>query len=373
MTITVKDMTRLMDRIAPPFLAEKWDNCGLQAGRLGQIVKSVWVALDPSWPVVSAACEQKVDLLITHHPLFIAPPASIDFSAMPGRAIAAAAQSNLSIFSAHTNLDSAAGGLNDICAEHLGLTDCRVLTPSFGEAYYKLAVFVPLDHEQPILNALAETRAGTIGQYSCCTFTSRGQGRFKPSDGATPYIGRAGEIAVAEEVRIETVVEKSDLATVVSLLKEKHPYETMAYDIFPLAGSIEAQQGIGRIGSLPEEMTLADFAVRAKQQFGVDQVNVAGDLDTPVKRVAVCSGSGSSLMKAFLSSDADVYVSGDLKYHDGMDALAVGRALVDVGHFETEVVVVEALTKKLQALAAEAGLKVDISGYTQERNPYVCL
>lgn len=373
MSVTVKDMAGLMDHLAPPVLAEDWDNCGLQVGSFDAPVRSVWVALDPSREVVTAACEAGVDLLITHHPLFISPLSRVDTARMPGQAIAMAIQHGLSIFSAHTNLDSAAGGVNDICAERLGLLDCRVLAPSAGAAYFKLAFFVPESHEQTLLDVLAGTRAGTVGKYSCCSFASRGTGRFKPSEAADPFIGSAGEISRVEEVRIETVVEQSDLGTVVRLLKDHHPYETMAYDIFPLSGSIAPRQGLGRIGSLAEPMTLGELAREAKKAFGVDQVRVAGDVDTPVKQVAVCSGSGSGLMTAFLASGADVYVSGDLKYHDGVDAGAAGRGLIDVGHFGTEIPVVAVLVEKLTALAATADLPIKITEYTSERAPYVMI
>lgn len=373
MRATVGDMAAIMNRIAPPDLAESWDNCGLQAGRMDQPVVSVLVALDASLAVVQEACARQVDLLITHHPLFISPPRSFDFSRMPGKALAMAATHGLSIFSAHTNLDSAEGGLNDRCAECLGLQGLRVLSGSGQAAYVKLAFFAPVEYEARLIEALAATSAGSLGRYAGCSFSLHGTGRFKPLDGAAPFIGRVGESACVEEVRVEAIVAARDLEGVVKALKKHHPYETMAYDVFPLAGGIDSMQGLGRIGELERPMTLQSFADHVKQQFDVDRVGVAGNLNLPVQTVAVCSGSGSSLIRDFLFSGADVFVSGDLKYHDGMTVTEAGRGLIDVGHFETERLVIDLLAEKLTEEARIAGLDVQVAGYIGESNPYLFL
>ncbi|ABW67954.1 Nif3-like dinuclear metal center hexameric protein [Desulfosudis oleivorans] len=368
MRATVGDMVAIMNRLAPPDLAETWDNCGLQAGCFDQEVKTVLVALDPSSAVVRDACDRDVDLLITHHPLFLSPPRSVDFSRMPGTAIFLAATHGLSIFSAHTNLDSAEGGLNDRCAECIGLQNVRVLSRAGQTDHVKLAFFVPVEHEARLLEALAATPAGAWGRYSSCSFSVRGTGRFQPLEGAVPFIGRTGEIVAVEEVRVEAIVPRRDLDGVVRVLKQAHPYETMAYDVFPLAGGIEPLHGLGRIGEV-EPSTLEVFAGRVKQRFGVDRVGVAGDMAMPVKTVAVCSGAGSSLIRDFLTSGADVFVSGDLKYHDAMAVVEAGRALIDVGHFETEHLVVELLVDRLTRETAAAGYEVRVAGYAGQRNP----
>ncbi|MDY6905387.1 MAG: Nif3-like dinuclear metal center hexameric protein [Thermodesulfobacteriota bacterium] len=370
MPTTVARMMGLMHEIAPPKLAEPWDNCGLQVGSPGATVKKVWIALDPSLSVVTEACANGVDMLITHHPLLMGNVKTLDFDRMPGQAICKAAYSNLAIFSAHTNLDSVDGGLNDLCAERMGLLETRVLAEAKPEPYVKLAVFVPEDHEERILAALETTRAGTLGEYSACSFAVRGTGRFKPSDQASPFIGEAGQVTEVAEVRIETIVAARDVDAVVQVLKDAHPYETMAFDIFPLSGPVGNAQGLGRIGRLSAPMALADFAAHVKTAFNVNDVKVAGDPGMKVRTVALCSGSGSGLMRDFIASAADVYVSGDLKYHDGMTAVDAGRALVDVGHFETECLVVDLLEERLNGLAGEAGMDVLIEGFRAEKTPY---
>ncbi|MEW6077084.1 MAG: Nif3-like dinuclear metal center hexameric protein [Thermodesulfobacteriota bacterium] len=371
MTVTVADMAGLMNRLAPPELAESWDNCGLQAGSYGWSADLVWVSLDPSYEVIAAACAAGVNLLITHHPLLLSGIKNIDFESMPGRAIRLAAEHRLSIFSAHTSLDSADGGLNDVCAERLELTETRVLASPRQPDYRKLAVFVPETHETVVLRALEDTPAGVYGAYSCCSFTVRGTGRFKPSAGASPFIGTAGEVATADEVRIETIVAADDLQGVIERIRSVHPYETMAYDVFPLAGSVGKARGMGRVGRMKTPMPLAAFADFVKERFGADHVRMAGDPDLTVASVAVCSGSGSSLMGDFFASGADAFVSGEFKHHNGLAAREAGRGLVDAGHFETERLVVGLLVRRLRELAAEAGLTPAIQGVEQEKSPFL--
>ncbi|MFO8047439.1 MAG: Nif3-like dinuclear metal center hexameric protein [Desulfosudaceae bacterium] len=370
MAVTVKDIVGLMNQIAPPDLAEAWDNCGLQAGSLDWEVETVWTALDPSPEVVREACHAGVDLLVSHHPLYMSPPPSLDFERMPGKLLKMIADHRLSIFSAHTNFDSVAGGLNDICAQRLGLKQVRALSPAQGQNYCKLVIFLPETHEDAILKALEGTSAGTFGDYSGCSFATRGTGRFKPSEAASPYIGRAGELAVVEEIRLETIVETRDLAEVIRVVRAAHPYETMAYDVFPLAGGPDSPHGLGRLGELHQPMSLREFGEHARDRFGVKGVRIAGDPDLTVQTVALCSGSGSGLMSAFLAGPAEVYVSGDLKYHDGTAARDAGRGLVDVGHFETECLAAGVLSERIRRLAEKAGLMVTVEEYCRESNPY---
>ena len=370
MAVTVADIAGLMNHLAPPDLAEPWDNCGLQVGSPGWPAERIRVALDPSCEVVATACEAGADLLVTHHPLLFSGLKRVDFDRMPGRVLKMAVENRLSIFSAHTNLDSATGGLNDVCAEKLGLRDIRVLDSPRLPEYRKLAVFVPRTHEEAVLDVLEDSPAGNYGAYSSCSFAVSGKGRFKPLDKASPFIGTAGKVAVADEVRIETIVAVADVEKVVALIRTVHPYETMAYDVFPLAGSVGRAQGLGRVGVLEKRLTLDALAARVKTCFGVDHVRVAGAPDLSVSRVAVCSGSGAGLMDAFLASSADVFISGELKHHNGLSAWESGRGVIDVGHFETECLVVDLLVDRLRSLVAEAGLAVDIQPCREERNPF---
>ncbi len=376
MAATVADIIRVMESLAPSSLAEDWDNPGLQVGHRNQPVRTVTVALDPLPEVVAAACEQKSDLLITHHPLIFNPLKSLDLNTPAGAVIQKALQHGLAIFSAHTNFDSAAGGLNDILALKIGLENLIPLVPRRAareSGMCKLAVYVPFGYEQKISDALFETSAGKIGDYSCCSFRNKGTGTFRPETGALPFIGKIGEISHTDEIRIEAVVPESDVSHIVAHIRKSHPYQTMAYDVYPLLSAERLPEGLGRVGELEEETALKTFALRIKEILGLRAVKMTGKPDLPVRKAAVCTGSGSGLMRAFFASDAQVYISGDLRYHDARDAEAAGRGLVDIGHFASEHLMVEVLAQRLAEILSESGTDVSVNACNLEYDPFIIL
>ncbi len=379
MAVTVADIIRVMERLAPSPLAEDWDNPGLQVGHKNQPVRTVTVALDPLPDVVAAACEQKSDLLITHHPLIFNPLKSLDLTTPAGAIIQKAVQHGLAIFSAHTNFDSAAGGLNDILALKIGLGNLIPLVPKRAareSGMCKLAVYVPCGYEQKILDALFETQAGKIGTYSCCSFRSKGTGTFRPEAGSLPFIGEVGEISHADEIRIEAVVPKNSAADIAAHIRKSHPYQTMAYDVYPLLSAdsgTDAREGPGRVGELDRKTDLRSFALSIKEILGLGAVKITGKPDLPVTKAAVCTGSGSGLIRAFFASDAQVYISGDLRYHDARDAEAAGRGLIDIGHFASEHLMVKVLAQRLADILSESGTDVSVRACNLESDPFIIL
>ncbi|MFC1828022.1 Nif3-like dinuclear metal center hexameric protein [Thermodesulfobacteriota bacterium] len=372
MVATVADIIDVLETLAPLDLAEEWDNVGLQVGDSRWPVRTVWVALDPDLAVVEDACENDVDLLITHHPLIHKALHAVDFSSSTGAIIQLASRHRMAVFSAHTNLDSVTDGINDILASRIGLKNLRPLGDISEPENYKLVVFAPVEHEQTVLNSLLETEAGKIASYSCCSFRSKGKGTFRPGPLSKPIYGKIDEISQVDEIRIETVLPKTSLDHTVSHLRENHPYETMAYDVYPLISS-GAVQGIGRVGELDEKTTLKSFALAIKDKLGLEFVSIAGKPDLVVEKVAVCSGSGSSLMDRFFSSGAQVYISGDLRYHDARAVEAAGLGIIDIGHFASEHLIVEALSKRLVKSLAENGVHVKVEAYGLEKDPFVIL
>jgi len=377
MTASVSDIMERMEALAPFRLAEEWDNAGLQVGQGDWPVQKIWIALDPLPDVVAAACSADADLLITHHPLILKPLRSIDFSTPAGSIIRMAHEHRLAIFAAHTNLDSAAGGVNDILASEIGLINLKPLVPGQKSEIFKFAVYVPSEYERKVMNALFETQAGNIGKYSCCTFRHRGTGTFKPDDSAKPFSGRNGEISHTDEIRIEAVVPKNELAHVVDHVRKVHPYEIMAYDLYPMVSSCndeEKKEGLGRVGELGEPTDLASFAGNIKKRLGLGAVKIAGNADLPVRRAAICTGSGSGLIKAFFSSSAQVYVSGDMRYHDARDVQAAGRGLIDIGHFASEHLFVRALGEQLREMLPQTGITdVKVEPCLIEKDPFIIL
>ncbi len=369
MQATVSDVIKIIEKIAPSRLAEKWDNSGLQVGKKDWPVKTAWVSLDPAPDVIAAACRSKVDLLITHHPLIFNPLKSIDFGSVAGNLIQMAAVNRLSIFSAHTNLDSAKEGLNDLFALRVGLKNIRVLSSADSSGKCKLVVYVPVNYETKILEALFETNAGIIGSYNCCSFRSNGKGTFRPGSSAKPFTGKKGKISDVDEVKIEVVAVKQDIPAIIAHIRKSHPYETMAYDIYPLY-EYDNSDGLGRVGELEEKMNLLFFARQIKERLGLKNMKIAGNPELFITHAAVCTGSGSSLMKDFIKSEAQVYITGDMRYHDARNAEAEGRGLIDIGHFASEHIVVEALAKRLKTMIRKAGYDVLVKACGIERDPF---
>ncbi len=266
----VKDIIALMENIAPGHLAESWDNSGLQSGDRNWAVKNVLVALDPSLSVVKSACQKNADLLITHHPLIFKPLKSLVLDTPLGEIIELSVRHRLAIFSAHTNLDSVKGGLNDFFADKIGLKN--------------LSVFV--------------------------------------SDDMDPM----------------------------------HP--------------VDYPHGIGRVGELQTPSSLAAFSEKIKSEFGLSALKVSGPLDMTVKKIAVCTGSGSGLMKQFFATDADVYITGDLKFHDAKDAEINHRGLIDIGHFVSESIMIDLITDRLNAQVKENGLDISVEALNEEEDPF---
>lgn len=365
---TVADILAVLHRMAPPKLAESWDSIGLQIGDPAAEVQKILVALDPLESVITEACSRNFDLLLTHHPLLFKPASVIDLSTLLGRILRQVSMHRLAVCCAHTNLDKAIGGTNDVLAAVLGLEHLQVMVDPEEEPQFKVVVFVPETHENAFLDAvLSSGIGGRIGSYRGCSFRVRGKGTFEPLDSARPFVGSIGQRNEVEEVRIEILVDGTHLADLVSVMRLHHPYETMAYDCYPLQAEASGA-GMGRAGRLPVEMSLETLARLLQDRMQLKGLQVVGDPRMPVRRVAVCTGSGSSLVRRFLRSDADVFVSGDLHYHDARDAEQAGKGLIDIGHFASEHLIVPHLTHRLGEALADRGVQVEAC--TLEKDPF---
>jgi dinuclear metal center YbgI/SA1388 family protein len=332
------DIVSLIHEWYPPATAEDWDAVGLVYGDPEQSVKKVMFAVDPTPAVAAEAAEWKADLLVVHHPLFLKPVHGFAATTPKGRTLATLAGAGCALLTAHTNADQAEQGVSEALALALGLTDLEPLVPAIGEPIDKLTVFVPSDAAAPVRAALAESGAGRIGDYDFASFSSQGDGRFRPLDGASPVIGTVGEIETVAEVRIEVVLARHLRRDVVAAMLAAHPYEEPAYDVVELADPGTITTGIGRVGTLPAA-SLAEFAKTVAAALPETQhgVRVAGDPDRTVRKVAVCGGAGDFLLDRVAGSDVDVYVTSDLRHHPAAEFVEKnGPALVDVAHWAAE-------------------------------------
>ena len=370
MLITVNDIIGAMNTIAPSHLAESWDNVGLQVGDPKWKVRRVWMALDPLPEVIQSAAEQKIDLIITHHPLLLDQLSCVDLSNPVGKIIADAIQHKIAIFASHTNLDKVTGGINDIIANILDLKDINAIVPdNNSNPSVKLVIFTPLSHKKTVLNALFEKNAGVIGHYSKCSFSSDGIGTFQADKAAKPYIGKKDKLEQVDECRIETIVPLRDVYKIIRHVQECHPYETMAYDIYPLKER-SSNIGIGRTGFLNNPMLLKDLANKIVKVLNIPYVRMIGDPEMMINQLALCSGSGGSLLKTVFSLGVQAYVTGDLKYHDARDIEARKMGAIDVEHFETEHIFIEHLIPRLKAYCDSKNWSVEILPCPIEKSPF---
>lgn len=351
------EIIQLFEQFSPKGLAMEGDKIGLQVGRLNKKIERVMIALDVLDEVIDEAIEKKVQLIIAHHPPIFRPLKNVITDTVQGRMIEKLLKHDIAVYAAHTNLDVAVGGVNDLLAEALGLEGSEVLVPTYETKFNKLVVFVPSSHAEELRGVLGKAGAGHIGNYSHCSFSTSGKGRFLPGDNTNPYIGQQGQLEEVDEVKIETIVPEPLLKRVVTAMVKAHPYEEVAYDVYPVDNKGEVL-GLGRIGTV-NEMTLGEFAKSVKTALDVDKVRVVGDLSSKVKKVAVLGGDGNKYFSQAKFKGADVYVTGDIYYHTAHDAMMQGLNMIDPGH-NVEKIMKKGVTAILTNLCRQAGYEVEI-------------
>lgn len=364
----VQRIINILNQIAPPRLAEKWDNVGLIIGDYSAEVDKVMVALDVTEAVLDEAILQGVQLIIAHHPMIFSELKTIRADQPVGRLILKAIQNGVNIFAAHTNLDIADGGINDLLAKRLGLSEVKPLAVTSTETLYKIVVFVPAGYEEDVRNALGDAGAGWIGNYSHCTFQTVGSGTFKPLAGTQPFIGHEGELEKVKEVRLETIVTAGKLNRALKAMLKIHPYEEVAYDLYPLANEGETL-GLGRIGYLAEPTLYREVIARVKDALNIPYLHYAGNLERAIKKVALCSGSGASFIQKAAFQGADLYITGDVKFHEAQLAESLNLALIDAGHYNTEIIVVQYLFDLLVAEKTKESLAFELVQTSVKTDP----
>lgn len=348
--LTHNKVIQLMENWAPRDLAYDWDPTGFQLGNPQAKTKNILISLDVLESVVDEAIEGGVNLIISHHPLIFSPIKTLDLRTPKGRTIEKLLKHDISVYISHTNLDIAKGGVNDLLAEELDLQSIKPLVEEGNEALYKLIVYVPKSHLNQVREAFHKGGAGYIGNYSHCTFQGEGQGTFKPLKGSNPYSGQLDQISFVDEYKLESITAEKNLERLLQEIKAAHPYDEMAYDLYKLENKGESF-GLGRIGLLEEEMELAEFAKHVKSRFKLDGLKVTGNLDSPVKKVAILGGSGEKYISSAMAKAADVYVTGDMTFHVAQDAMEMGLNILDAGHYIEKIMIQatkEYLSKQLK-------------------------
>jgi dinuclear metal center YbgI/SA1388 family protein len=361
MASTIAALVSAMEAIAPPRWAARWDNVGLLVGDAGSPLTRVLLTIDCTREVVAEARRRGAEAIVAYHPVvfdaqkrFVAPSQAFE-----------AARAGIAVYSPHTALDAAAGGTNDVLADLLGMQERRPLRGvDAGDAEIKLVTFVPAEKVDVVSQAVFAAGAGHIGKYAACSFRSPGTGTFFGEEGANPVVGQAGRLEEAPELRLETVVPVSNVPEVVRALRASHPYEEPAFDLVRLAPAPSAV-GFGRVGMVTAG-PVRSFVDKVKAGLGAEHVLVTGSLDSIVSRAAVCAGSGGELLQDAAGAGAQLFVTGELRHHDALAAVALGLTVVCALHSTSERKALVALEKRLgDALAG-----VEVARSEVDREPF---
>ena len=352
------EIIRILEEIAPPEFAYPNDRIGLLAGDPSQEIRRITVTVDATPRVITEATKMNMNLIIAHHPLIYNPLTDVRADKYPQSLIYRMIKSGISYYVIHTNYDAAEGGINDALAERLGVADTKILITTHTDKLYKIVVFVPVDTVDSVRIALADAGAGMIGNYSHCSFQTDGIGLFVPEDGASPYIGAVGEVESTDEVRLEMLAKESVLKSAITAMIKNHPYETPAYDVYPLWNEGK-QHGYGLCGRLKAPMSFDGFHEMVRDVLDVEETRAVGDPDSMVEKVALMGGGGGGDIEAAKSAGADVYVTGDVKHSQFLHAQAIGLNVVDATHFHTERPGMQVLANRLSDLLMTSGVTVE--------------
>jgi dinuclear metal center YbgI/SA1388 family protein len=330
----IKEVVQVLERYAPPAYQESYDNALLQIGDPNTTVTGVLVTLDCTLEVVEEAVERGCNLIVAHHPVIFKPLKSLTGKTPVERILLKALQHQVAIFACHTNLDHVHNGVNAKLCEKLGITNPKVLSPK-TQLLTKLETYVPLEDTEKVLTALHKAGAGQIGEYCDCSFRITGTGRFTPSPQANPHIGEAGQTEETIENKIEVIFPTFKQNQIMRALFEAHPYEEVAHYIVALQNENQ-EVGAGMVGELEEALSPEAFVQHVKEKLQIQTFRHTAWPQKPIQKIAVCGGAGSFLIRQAKAAGADVFLTADLKYHEFFEATP-HMALVDVGHYESEV------------------------------------
>ncbi len=327
------DILNHLNKWAPLVYQESYDNAGLLVGEPGTEVSGILVCLDITEGIIQEAQQRNCNLIISHHPIIFGGMKQLTGRSPEERIVMQALRQGICLMAMHTNLDNMYKGVNAKIAELIGLEKTHILQP-MDNVLRKLSVFVPTTHIAQVQKAVFAAGAGHIGQYDCCGFQMQGQGSFRPLEGASPFLGAVDMLEKVDEIRFETIYAKHVEGQVLEALLQAHPYEEIAYDIYPLANAHQ-QIGAGMWGYLPQAMSEQAFLQLLKDTFQVGAIKHTTVRNKPIQKVAFCGGSGAFLINKALSLKADIYFTGDIKYHDFFKANEQ-TILADIGHYESE-------------------------------------
>lgn len=374
--VTLGELAGVVDRLFPESLAEAWDNVGLQVGDPARAVRKVMVCLEVTDSTLAEARAAEADAILAHHPLIFKPFKTLRADTPAQRLAMELTRAGIGLIAAHTNMDSAAWGTNQILAERLGLEVRGPLEPRLAPespvSDYKLIVFTPEGNEGRIIEAIHGGGGGRIGLYSHCTFRTAGVGTFIGGEGASPVIGQAGQFEEAREYRLETIVPAAAREAVIEAVRAAHPYEEPAYDLIPIATPVgPGHVGLGCVCDLPSPESVDRMVARIKKKMGLKRVRVSGPSGgRTIARAAICTGSGGSLLGRAARVGADAFITGEINYHAAVEAHQRGLTVIELGHFESEVIMAGPVAERLGSGPELRGRDIKFFAATSDFQPF---
>jgi len=362
-----ENLINFIENWAPPGAAWENDNVGLQVGSSKQKVSNIFLCLELTEKALNEAIKKKANFIFTHHPFIFRPLKQINtHSDSKGKLIEKLIKNNITLYSAHTNLDFTKEGVSFELAKTLKLEKTQFLVNEKSNQY-KLVVFVPKKNLEKVSAELFNCGAGIIGEYENCGFSLDGIGTFKGSENTNPVIGKKKKFESVEEARLEVLVDSWKLNKVILGLRKAHPYEEPSFDIYPLKNE-NINYGYGVVGVLKKSMTSNEFMKHVCGSLKISNLRYAKGKNNKIKAVAVCGGSGSDLLEAAISKGADAFVTADLKYHtfqDGEERIL----FIDAGHYETEITALNVVKRKLEKIINTNGESIKVFKYSGSTNP----
>jgi len=362
----VGELTKYLEDWAPPGAAWEKDNVGLQIGYRGQTIKNIMLCLELDEEVLKEALQKKCNFIFTHHPLIFKPIKRLDTEKdSKAKLIEKIIKNNITVYSAHTNLDFTKDGVSFELAKTLKLKNIRFLEHEESNQF-KVVVFVPQKNLDEVANAVFNAGGGKIGEYENCSFRLNGEGTFKGSEKSNPAIGSKNKFEKVNEVRFEFIVDSWKLNKVIAALIKSHPYEEPAYDVYPLRNK-NVNYGAGAIGNLEKDISEKEFLSHVCKSLKTEAVKFCKGKGKSIRKVAVCGGSGSELIDIAIESGADAFVTADIKYHSYHDAINK-ILLIDAGHYETEIVVMNSVQHKMKKFIS-VNSRIQVLKYSGSTNP----
>ena len=329
----IKELTHILEKIAPPQYQEAYDNAGLIVGNPMTEITRVLVCLDSTEAVILEAIERGCNVVVAHHPIVFKGLKRLNGKNYVERTVMLAIKNDVAIYAIHTNLDNVLHGVNAAIADKLGLINRRILQPK-NDTLKKLFTFVPVEFAENVRSAIFNAGGGHISNYSECSFNTTGQGTFKPGEGTNPFSREIGQRHIEDEIKMEMIFPAWQQQNILAAMIAAHPYEEVAFDIVALDNQNQ-QVGSGLLGELPGALSETALLELLKQKFNLSVIRHTPLLNKPVKKIALCGGSGSFLTNAAIAAGADFYITGDVKYHEFFDANN-RLVIADIGHYESE-------------------------------------